>query len=98
MSVDGNWNMKMNTPMGEQAGTLALASDGNTLTGEMTAATGKATVEDGVIDGSKLTWKAKVTTPMPMTLEFDAEVDGDSITGNVKLGAFGNATFTCARA
>jgi hypothetical protein len=33
-----------------------------------------------------------------MTLEFDAEVEGDNIKGNVKLGAFGNATFSGTRA
>ena len=33
-----------------------------------------------------------------MTLEFSATVDGDSMSGDVKLGAFGNATFTGTRA
>ena len=47
---------------------------------------------------SRLAWKASLTSPMPMTLEFSATVDGDSMSGNVKLGAFGNATFTGTRA
>jgi hypothetical protein len=34
---------------------------------------------------------------MPMTLEFTATVDGDDISGNVKLGAFGDAAFTGSR-
>ena len=40
-----------------------------------------------------LTWKAALTQPMPITLEFTAKVDGDTISGNVKLGTFGDATF-----
>ena len=39
-----------------------------------------------------------MTSPMPMTLEFAATVDGDKISGNVKLGAFGNASFSGTRA
>jgi hypothetical protein len=39
-----------------------------------------------------------MTSPMPMKLEFAAEVDGDAISGTVKLGAFGNATFSGTRA
>ena len=38
-----------------------------------------------------------MTQPMPMTLEFSATVEGDEISGNVKLGGFGNASFTGAR-
>jgi hypothetical protein len=34
---------------------------------------------------------------MPMTLEFEATVAGDAMTGNVKLGAFGNAALSGVR-
>ncbi|MEM6414845.1 MAG: hypothetical protein AAF720_09355 [Pseudomonadota bacterium] len=98
MSVDGNWNLSMKTPMGEQNGTLTLKSDGGALSGEMSGATGRADLKDGTVDGGKVAWKADITSPMPMTLEFEGEVDGDTISGNVKLGSFGNATFSGARA
>jgi hypothetical protein len=32
----------------------------------------------------------KMTVPMPMTLEGEATVDGDTLTGTVKAGAFGS--------
>ena len=35
---------------------------------------------------------------MPMTLEFEATVSGDTMNGNVKLGAFGSAPLTGVRA
>ncbi|MEM6537492.1 MAG: hypothetical protein AAF668_07145 [Pseudomonadota bacterium] len=98
MAVDGKWNITMNTPMGEQKGALDLKADGGALTGEMSGSTGTTQIEEGKVDGDKLTWNAKITSPMPMTLEFEGTVDGDSISGNVKLGAFGNAAFTGARA
>jgi hypothetical protein len=98
MSADGTWNTTINTPMGAQNGTLTLATDGAALTGKMAGAQGEIELSDGTADGNNLTWKAQMTSPMPMTLEFSAVVDGDKISGSVKLGAFGNATFSGTRA
>jgi len=98
MSADGTWNTTMNTPMGPQQGTLILQTDGNALTGRMKSPQGEVELSDGTVDGNALSWKASITTPMPMTLEFSAKVDGDSISGSVKLGPFGNASFSGSRA
>ncbi len=98
MSADGTWNTTMNTPMGAQQGTLELKTDGSTLTGTLSGAQGTIELKDGTADGDSLSWKADITTPMPMTLEFSAKVDGDNISGNVKLGAFGTASFSGTRA
>jgi hypothetical protein len=98
MSADGTWNTTMNTPMGAQNGTMELKTDGASLSGTLTSPQGTIELEDGAVDGDALTWKAAITTPMAMTLEFSATVDGDSMSGDVKLGAFGNATFTGTRA
>jgi hypothetical protein len=38
-----------------------------------------------------------MTVPMPMTLDCEAEVSGDSITGTMQLGAFGAAGFSGTR-
>ena len=97
MSADGTWNTTMNTPMGAQNGTMTLATDGGTLTGKIATPAGEVEIEDGTVDGESLAWKASITQPMPMTLEFSATVDGDNMSGNVKLGAFGDATFNGTR-
>ncbi len=99
MSADGKWTTTMNTPMGAQNGSMELTTDGTSLTGTLTAASGDAVaITDGMVDGNNLTWKAAITQPMPITLEFSAVVDGDSIAGDVKLGAFGSASFKGSRA
>ncbi len=98
MSASGSWNTTINTPMGAQNGTLVLEISGATLTGKMVGAQGEMALTDGKADGNNLSWKAQMTSPMPMTLEFTAAVDGDKISGNVKLGAFGNASFSGTRA
>jgi len=98
MSADGTWNTTMNTPMGAQNGTLTIQTDGDKLTGTLSGPQGSLDIEDGSVDGDNLAFKASVTSPMAMTLEFTATVEGDDIKGDVKLGAFGNATFTGTRA
>jgi len=98
MSADGTWNTTMNTPMGAQNATLTLSTDGGTLTGKMAGPQGEMELQEGSIDGDNLSWKADITSPMAMTLEFSATVSGDEISGNVKLGAFGNASFSGTRA
>ena len=98
MSANGTWNTTINTPMGAQNGTLELNVDGDDLSGKMSSPQGEMAIENGAIDGDTLSWKAAITAPMPMTLEFSATVDGDAITGTVKLGAFGEAEFSGTRA
>ena len=98
MSANGIWNTTINTPMGAQNGTLELNVDGSDLSGKMSSPQGEMAIENGAIDGDSLSWKAAITAPMPMTLEFSATVDGDAITGTVKLGAFGEAEFSGIRA
>ena len=97
-NVDGVWNTVTRTPMGPQSAAVTLATDGNTLTGNMSGPQGVIDIEDGTVDGDSLSWKANITSPMALTLEFSATVNGDEISGNVTLGAFGNASFSGSRA
>jgi len=96
--VNGKWNVTMNTPMGAQKSTLNLTVTGTTLTGKMEGAQGALDIQNGKANGNELSWTADLTQPMPIKLEFSGKVDGDKIAGNVKLGAFGNATFSGTRA
>ena len=98
MSADGKWDVTMNSPMGAQQATLTLATSGSTLTGTVASPQGSIDITDGTVDGSSLTWKAAMEQPMPITLEFTATVDGDNISGKVKLGSFGEADFSGTRA
>ena len=83
--------------MGQQKATITLATDGDSLTGTMEGQQGTLELKDGAVDGDTVSWKADITNPMPITLEFSATVDGDSLSGDVKLGSFGNASFTGTR-
>lgn len=89
-AVDGDWDVTIKTPMGDQQSVFTVASDGATFTGKVVGALGSMDVKDGTVDGNTLTWKMDMTVPMPMTLEGTATVDGDAIIGAVKAGAFGD--------
>jgi hypothetical protein len=97
MSVDGTWNVTMNTPMGAQAGTIDFKANGDTLEGTMNSPQGTAPIEDGKIDGTSLSW-AITAQQMSMKIAFMATVEGDSLSGEADLGAFGKATFSGTRA
>ena len=89
MSVAGTYDCVTKTPMGDQKSKFTVNVDGDSFTGQQAGAMGSMDVKDGKVDGNTLTWKMDMTVPMPMTLEGSATVDGDSISGSVKAGAFG---------
>jgi hypothetical protein len=97
MSADGNWKVTINTPMGARTMAVSIATSGDTFTGKVDSEMGAQEVT-GKVDGDTLTWSTDITNPMPMKLEFNAKVDGDKMTGNCKLGMFGNASLTGERA
>lgn len=94
MAIDGKWNLTIKTPMGDQTGVLTLKQEGDALTGEMSGAAGATPIENGAVEGDTLKWHAKVTSPMPITLEFEGKEEGGNLAGSVKLGAFGTSTFS----
>ena len=98
MSVDGTYNITVNSPMGAQASSVTLKADGSTLTGTQSAQGQTADIANGKVDGNNVSWSNQVTTPFPMTLEFTGTVDGDTLNGSVKAGSFGSFPFTGGRA
>ncbi len=98
MTVDGKWNISVETPIGTKQATLTLSAAGGALTGTQSADGGSAAISDGKVDGSKVSWKVAITDPMPITLEFEGMVEGDKIAGRANAGAFGAMPFSGTRA
>ncbi len=98
MSADGDWNVTVKSPMGSQDAVLSLSTDGGALSGKFAGPQGTQEFEGGSADGNNLAWNVKVTQPMALDIDFNAAVDGDNISGTMKLGAFGEATFAGNRA
>lgn len=98
MSVAGTYECVTKTPMGDQKSTFTVNDNGDgTFSGSNAGAMGSMDVEEGKIDGNTLTWKMKMTVPMPMTLEGTATIDGDTLTGSVNAGAFGSMPMSGTR-
>jgi hypothetical protein len=98
MSVDGNWNVTMSTPLGERQATLVLKSSGTTLTGTQAAEGDSAEIFDGTVNGGDVAWKVSITNPMPLTLEFAGKVDGGNMTGEMTINPMGSFPFTGTKA
>ena len=99
MAVDGTWKLTVNTPMGAQESTLVISSAGASLSGTQSAGSGEGKpIDSGAVNGNTVSWKSSISRPMPMTLAFSGVVNGDSLTGSVKLGMFGSQQFTRVRA
>ena len=99
MAVEGTWKLTVNTPMGAQESTLVLTNAGGKPGGTQNAGAGEGRpIDDVAINGNEVSWKSSITKPMALTLEFSATVEGDSMTGKVKLGMFGTQSFSGVRA
>ncbi len=99
MAVDGTWKLTVNTPMGAQESTLTLKASGAQLTGTQSAPNGDSSpIADGQVNGNNVAWKASITKPVSLTLEFSGTVNGDAMSGTVKLGMFGTSSFSGTRA
>jgi len=99
MAVEGIWRLTVNTPMGAQESTLVLTNAGGVPSGTQNAGSGDGRpIDDVTINGNEVSWKSSITKPMALTLEFSGTVEGDSMSGKVKLGMFGTQSFSGVRA
>lgn len=98
MAVDGKWNISLDTPMGTRQAELNLKAEGATLIGTQSADGAEGPIQEGSVDGDKVSWKVDITNPMPLTLTFTATVDGDKMSGDADTGTFGSFPFSGSRA
>ena len=98
MAADGTWNLTMDTPMGERKATLALTTAGGALKGQQSAEGNSADIFDATVSGNDVAWKVSITEPMALTLEYAGTIDGDKMSGTMKIGMFGTSPFTGTRA
>lgn len=97
MSVAGSYDCVTKSPMGDQKSVLTVNVDGDSWTGSNAGAMGALDITDGKVDGDKITWSMDMKVPMPMKLDCEATIDGDTLTGSVKAGAFGTFVLTGVR-
>jgi carbon-monoxide dehydrogenase large subunit len=95
--VDGAWKMILASPVGPQPMTAHFTTHGGVLKGWLESDEGSQDFQ-GVVDGGKLKFDLNVTKPMKITLKYDIDIQGDTLTGKVKMGVFGTSKLTGERA
>src|SRR5262249_12020136 len=82
LSLTGTWNLRISTPTGVQSAVLELTeNDGVAKTSAETLP-----LINPVLHGAQLTWRLAITKPVRMTPTYDVTIDGDTLTGTVKVG------------
>jgi hypothetical protein len=96
MSVDGTWQLVIDTPIGRQRAVLQLSTVDGVRHGVARDERYGEEVEltDIALDGNRLTWAQSITRPMRLNLRFDVTVDGDELTGRSKAGRLPAAKVT----
>lgn len=99
MSVAGTYDVVIKTPMGDQKGKLTINPSGDSFSGMVTSdMMGSMEIAGGTVSGDTITWTMDMKVPMPMTLQGEATIAGDAISGSVKAGAFGSMALSGTRA
>ncbi len=98
MSVEGKWNLKVSTPMGEQTPVLILNVNGNECNGSFASPQGTAEFTGGSVEGDNVSFVLEVEAMgQKIKLECSAAIDGDKISGELK-STMGPAQFSGERA
>jgi hypothetical protein len=88
-AISGEYEVAIATPIGEQGGTASFVAENGAFTGRFESPLGVADIPDGRVEGNCLTWTMEITAPMKLTLDCQAIIDGDTLSGSVKAGLFG---------
>jgi len=90
MSIIGDWDVSIKTPVGSLKVVYSFDLVDGVLTGraagkhETVPCTDIHETEDA--SGHRVRWRQSVTKPMKLTLDFDVRVEGDRLTGHSRAG------------
>jgi hypothetical protein len=93
--ASGTWLMNVETGQGSGSPTFVLTQKGDQVTGTYKGQLGEAPVT-GTVKGNVITLTYKINAQgQDLEIVYTGTLDGDKITdGKVKLGTFGDGTFT----
>jgi hypothetical protein len=86
MSIVGEWDVTIKTPIGSMAVVYAFTEADGALTGTAAGKGETVPLRDIAVAAQRVTWQQSVTKPMRLNLAFDVEVDGDRLTGHSRAG------------
>ncbi|MEW6129054.1 MAG: hypothetical protein AB1757_18595 [Acidobacteriota bacterium] len=97
-NVTGTWNATVETQAGTGNPTFVFKQDGEALTGNYKGQLGEATLK-GTVKGADISFSFKVNVQgQDLDITYTGKVNGDSMSGKVVLGSFGEGTWTAKKA
>ena len=97
LSITGDWDVTIKTPIGSLAVVYTFTHDGGTLAGTATGKDETVPLEGIAVDGQRITWRQSVRKPMRLNLDFDVTVDGDRLAGHSRAGRLPRSAVTGVR-
>lgn len=97
MSTHEHWHITVDTPVGQQSGYLELSVNQAGCTGRLYSEAGELILQNGTAQDNELSWELQLSRPIPMTIECQARIHGETIQGIAMVAAFGDITFTGTR-
>ncbi|MET0238726.1 MAG: hypothetical protein ABW184_02410, partial [Sphingobium sp.] len=72
-------------------------SKGATFQGTNASPLGSLEVNEGKVEGDRLSWRMETKFPMPMTFTCEGILNGDLLTASIDAGQFGMITMSGKR-
>ena len=99
MTIDGKYDIQLQTMFGTQVMELNLISSNNVISGNIDGHFGKQSFTGGKLEGDNISLSMKLQSPMgEMKLNVTATVENDTIFGEVQLGSFRPTPFSGKKA
>ena len=96
--VAGTWTMTVSGPQGAMTSTMTMTQTGDAIDGTIISEFGNAAISDGRVNGRTVSWTASFQVGGERTtVNFEAEVDGNRMTGRLRGSEMGTMTFTAER-
>ena len=86
MSIVGNWDVSIATPIGTQRVVLELTECDGKIEGVARGSAETVPLANLVLGGNRLTWNQTISKPMRLHLAFDVIFESDTLTGTSKAG------------
>jgi hypothetical protein len=97
MDVSGTWELNVESPMGSRASDAIFTQTGETLGGKMVSPRGETPLT-GTISGETVKFGINVNVQgQNLQIDYSGIVTGDTMSGTVVFGSFGDGKFTGKR-
>jgi hypothetical protein len=95
--VSGTWELNVESPMGSRASDAIFTQTGETLGGKMVSPRGEVPLT-GSVDGDSVKWGINVNVQgQNLQIDYTGTVTGDTMSGTVVFGSFGDGKWTGKR-